>query len=338
MPTCFLRLLDINLNELRKTDLKPEESSMKRREFIKNAGVAITGATLLGSLPRLVEISSAEETAKKQALVSVAKNGTPEQLVNKALESLGGIKKFVSKQDIVVLKPNIAWDRTVEQAANTHPEVVTTLAKMCLEAGAKKVHIFDRSCNNNLRCYANSGVEAAIKELDNPDVVLSHVDDRKFKDIELKDGLALSSWKIYQPALECDVFINVPIAKHHQLTKLTLGMKNYLGIAGGVRAMLHVHINRKLCDLVKMRPSHLTIIDATRILLAHGPTGGNLDDVKKTETVIASADIVAADSVATSLFKQKWDDIGYVKLGNRHEIGIGDPKQIKTQIVDLKTS
>jgi uncharacterized protein (DUF362 family) len=176
----------------------------------------------------------------------------------------------------------------------------------CLAAGAKKVKVFDNTCNDSRRCYVNSGIEGALKGMKG--VECKQIEMERFKKVVL-NGQFLKEWELYDEAISANVYINVPVAKHHGLSKLTLGLKNIMGIMGGNRGYLHRNLDVALADVNAHFKSHLTIIDATRILTAHGPQGGNIADVKVLNKVIASIDTVAADAVATTLFGMKPADI-----------------------------
>jgi uncharacterized protein (DUF362 family) len=226
----------------------------------------------------------------------------------------------------VVVKPNIGWDRSVEQGANTHPVVVRTVVEECLKAGAKRVKVFDRTCNDERRCYANSGIEPALRGMKNVEV--KHLEKERFKKVTL-NGRALKEWELYGEALSADVYINVPVAKHHGLTGLTLGMKNVMGIMGGNRGVIHRNIDLALADINAVFRPHLTIIDATRILTAHGPGGGDLRDVRVLNKVIASTDIVAADAYATTIFGKRPEEIAVTVAAHRRGLGEMDLKRIR---------
>ena len=230
----------------------------------------------------------------------------------------------------MVVKPNMGWDRRPEQAATTHPVVVRAIVEECLKAGAKKVKVFDNTCNDMRRTYENSGIPAALKDLRNVDV--RYMEEERYKKVSLK-GAFLKEWELYGDALSADVFINVPIAKHHSLTVLTLALKNMMGIMGGDRGFIHRQIEDALADLNSTVKSHLVVIDATRILTAHGPTGGSLKDVKVLNKVIASTDIVAADAYATGLFGLKPQDVPITVTAARR--GLGEINLEKVRIVKV---
>ena len=289
---------------------------MRRRDFIKSSlGL---GAAL--SLSSFVPLKSFGEKLQRVTTpdLAVVKDGAPEYMVRKAVELLGGMKNFVSKGDIVVVKPNIGWDRRPEQAANTNPDVVSEVIKMCYEAGAKKVKVFDRSCNTAQRCYESSGIKKAATKAG---AEVSYVIDAAFKEAKFPQGIYLKSWAVYTPAMECDVLINIPIAKHHGLSRLTLGMKNLMGILGGDRGNIHQNIDEKLADLTNYIRPKLTILDAYRILTNNGPTGGNPKDVKLTKTIIAGKYIVSVDAYGTTLFDLKPVDLPCIVLGNKFGLG-----------------
>jgi len=290
---------------------------------------ALTGAGL--SMPRgFARVAEAVEPSPMPDLV-VAHGASPEKLVKAALDALGGIKKFISRGDIVVIKPNIAWDRTPEQAGTTNPEVVAAVVKLCFEAGARKVKVFDRTVNDPRRCYVQSGIAPAVTALG---AEADYVDDRKFRDMAI-NGQALKSWPLYTDIFDADKVINIPIAKHHGLAKITMSMKNWMGVMGGSRRQIHQKLDESLVDLsIKIKPT-LTVLDAVRILTANGPQGGSLADVKKLDTVIVGVDQVAIDSYGATLFGMTGRDLGYVTLGHKRGLGQMDLTKIKIKKIDV---
>jgi uncharacterized protein (DUF362 family) len=200
--------------------------------------------------------------------------------------------------------------------------------KQALDAGARQVLVFDRSCDDPRRCYRNSGILAAVESLNDPRATCPHVEDRHFIPVKIRNGKAVQEWNLHRHAIEADCYINVPVAKHHSLAKLTLGLKNVMGVCGGDRGQIHQSIGQKLADLATVIRPKLTIIDATRILLRNGPQGGNIADVKVMDTVIASADPVAADAYATTLFGMKPADISAIVAAHRGGLGEMDLAKI----------
>ena len=292
---------------------------MNRRTFLKATGAA----TLLA--PVLIKEALA---AKEMPLVAVAEGTDYPAITRKAINALGGMKRFVKAGDVVVVKPNMGWDRSTELAANTHPQVVRAVVEECLAAGAKKVKVFDNTCNDARRCYVNSGIESALKGMKN--VECKQIEAERFKKITL-NGQFLKEWELYDEALSANVYINVPVAKHHGLSKLTLGLKNVMGIMGGNRGFTHRNLDTAVTDVNAHVKTHLTIIDATRILTAHGPQGGNIADVKVLNKVIASTDTVAADAFATTLFGMKPADIPITVAAYKR--GLGEMNLDKIRVV-----
>ena len=251
----------------------------------------------------------------------VVQNGEPRALVQKALEDLGGMRRFVSRQDVVVLKPNIAWDRTPEQAANTNPEVVAEVVRQCWQAGAKRVIVTDVSCNEPRRCFQRSGIQAAA-HAEGAEVILPNPD--MYREVEM-GGVALTTWPVFTPFLEADKVINLPIAKHHGLTGATLGMKNWYGILGGERNRLHQQIHQSLVDLANFMLPTLTVMDCYRVLLRNGPTGGNLEDVALRKTLVAGTDPVAIDAyVAKAYWNLDPEHMPYLHMAQARGLGTVD--------------
>jgi uncharacterized protein (DUF362 family) len=248
--------------------------------------------------------------------------------VRQALADLGGIGRFISRKDVVVLKPNIAWDRTPEQAANTNPDLVAEVVRQCWQAGAKRVIVTDVSCNEANRCFHRSGIQAAAQAA-GAEVVLPDPD--RFREVEL-GGVVLKSWPVFTPFLEADKIINLPIAKHHALTGATLGMKNWYGILGGERNRLHQQIHQSLVDLASFMLPTLTLIDCYRVLLRNGPTGGNLEDVATKKTLVAGTDPVAIDAyVAKAYWNLEPEQMPYLTMAAARGLGTVDFASLKVK-------
>jgi uncharacterized protein (DUF362 family) len=294
--------------------------AVNRRNFLKIITTSAVTMGLSGGMAHLL--------ADEPPVLSLAEGSDYGAITKNALNALGGIQKFVKPGNVVVVKPNLGWDRKPEYAANTHPLVVKAIAEECLKAGAKKVKIFDNPCNDARRCYENSGVSAILKGVKS--VELKYMEDERYKNTKL-NGVFLKEWELYDEALSADVFINVPVAKHHGLTRVSLGLKNIMGIMGGNRGYIHRGIEDALVDVNKVVKSHLTIIDATRILLNHGPQGGNLKDVKVLNRVIACRDIVAADAYATTFFGLNPQDVSTTVTAYKR--GMGEMNLSKVKVI-----
>ncbi|HNW33504.1 MAG TPA: DUF362 domain-containing protein [Candidatus Ozemobacteraceae bacterium] len=301
---------------------------MKRRDFLKMAAGAAAVATLGQVKFGGPALFAAGEPAIPPSVW--VEGGEPAALLKSALETYGGMGRFVSQGDIVVIKPNIGWDRAPELAANTNPDLVSEVIKACLEAGAKKVKVFDRSCNNPQRSYVSSMIEERATEAG---AEVTHVSDDGFVEHPLPNGKVLKSWPVYKEYLEANKVINVPIAKHHGMATVTLGIKNLMGVMGGSRGDLHASFQQKIVDIAMHILPTLTIIDAYRILLNHGPSGGDPADVKLTKTLVMSPCTVTADVTALPLFGHAIDDIPYLKEAiarglAKNDIAALQPKKI----------
>jgi uncharacterized protein (DUF362 family) len=277
-----------------------------------HAGVAGPGA---GALTRDYRLRGGPPELPQ---LVVARNATdPAVLVQKALDALGGMKRYVSRGDIVVVKPNIGWDRTPIHAANTNPAVVAAVVRLAYEAGAKKVVVTDASCNEPNRCFQRSGIWKAAYDM-GAEVVLPAA--HRFRGMRLK-GEVLDDWPVFTPLVNADKVINVPVAKHHNLAKYTGAMKNWYGALGGRRNRLHQNIDVSIADLAHFMQPTLTVLDATRVLLRNGPQGGNVADAKDMHTVIATADQVAADAYGCRLIGRSAEEIPYLKMGQDRGLG-----------------
>ena len=290
---------------------------MKRREFIKDLAL---GSLLFKFQPDLF--------AQSQRFPDLAwiQGESPAQITKEAISSLGGIQRFISKGDVVIVKPNIGWDRTPKQAACTNPQVVKTLVELSLGAGAKEVKVIDNPCNPAQRTYARSGISAAAKEAGGK---VLFPNPHKLKKISL-NGKWLKEWEVYTDFVEADKIINVPIAKTHSLSRLTMGMKNWLGALGGNRNQLHQKLDQVMIDLAAFFKPCLTVMDGYRILIRNGPQGGRLSDVELFKTVVAGVDYVAVDAAGATFFDIQPQDLPYLQIA--HQMGVGEINLEKLKI------
>lgn len=300
------------------------EEDYSRRDFIKKAGVLGLGAI---SLPLI----NTENLFAATSTISVVKGHSEAKMVQKAIDLLGGMKKFVKRGDVVMIKPNIGWDRTYRQAANTNPFVLKKVIQMCYDAGAKKVKVTDNPCQSASITFLRSGIKRACKQAG---AELIYPSGSRFKTMNI-GGRAIKRWPVYKDIIEADKLINIPIAKHHSLSRLTLGMKNFYGAVGGYRGRLHQNIHSGIVDLAHFFKPDLTIIDAVRILVRNGPTGGSYRDVKKTNTIIAGKDFVACDAYATTLFGLNPNNVGYVRIAGKYKLGQSNLSRINKLVANV---
>jgi uncharacterized protein (DUF362 family) len=264
--------------------------------------------------------------------ITVVQNGEPCDLVGEALKNMGGMNRFIRHGDVVVVKPNIAWDRTPEQAANTNPDLVAEVVKQCWQAGAKRVIVTDVSCNEPRRCFQRSGIMAAARA-EGAEVLLPTPDN--YREVDM-GGVVLKTWPVFAPFLDADKVINLPIAKHHELTGATLGMKNWYGILGGERNRLHQQIHQSLVDLASFMLPTLTLMDCYRVLLRNGPTGGNLEDVAVKKTLVGGTDPVAIDAyVAKAYWNLDPEHLPYLAMAAARGLGTADFASLDVKVSQL---
>ena len=253
------------------------------------------------------------------------------ELTRKTFEAGGGISKFISKGDVVVVKPNISWARRPEMAASTNPTVMEAVVELCQEAGARKVRIADNTIHDVRRCFALTGAGMVAK---NTGADLIYPRSSLMRRMKLQ-GNRLEVWPVFVPLVEADKVINLPVAKHHSLSTLTLGMKNWIGAVGGRRNKLHQDIHMTIVDLAQFFKPTLTLIDGIRIMTRNGPSGGSTSDVVQKNTLILSDDQVAADARAARLFGRNPEQIGFIKLGQKWGLGTYDFQKLARKKVAL---
>lgn len=290
---------------------------MDRRDFIKDMAL---GSLLLKLAPGLIAQNPGQPD------LAFVQGNSPAAITKEAIALLGGLNRFVAKGDVVMVKPNIGWDRTPEMAACTNPEIIKTLVEMSLAAGAKKVVVMDNTTNQAQRCYIRSGIQEAAKAA-GADVPF--VNPRRVKKMAIK-GEWLKEWEVIQDFVEADKIINVPIVKHHSLCRATLGMKNWLGAIGGSRNQLHQKLDQAMIDLAAFFKPTLTVLDAYRILVRNGPQGGRPSDTKLMKTVVAGVDYVAVDAMGASFLEIPPQELLYLRLGK--EKGLGEFQLEKLRI------
>ncbi|MHB0858867.1 MAG: DUF362 domain-containing protein [Anaerolineae bacterium] len=291
------------------------------------AGIAAATAT-----EERVPTTAPSPTPAEAAYLAVVRGDDPEAITLRALAAIGGIERFVRSGYDVIVKPNICnANHGPEFASTTNPQVVATLVRLCLGAGAKRVRVMDNPfAGTAQQAYARSGIEEAVNAAGGEMEVMARMG---FVDTPIPDGRDIQSWPIYTPVLEADLVINVPIVKHHNLARLTLGGKNLMGVIEE-RGQIHRNLGPRIADIASLVRPQLTVVDAVRMLMANGPTGGNLDDVKLTNTVIASHDLVAADTYATTLFGLQPTDISYIQAASDAGLGSMDLAGLKIAELD----
>ncbi len=291
---------------------------MKRRDFLDKgikAGL-LTGAALsMGPYNRLFG-QSPDAPIDLVAL----RGGMPNTMFDQGIAALGGMQQFVKKGQKVVIKPNIGWDKAPEFGANTNPLLVKRIVEHCLTAGAKEVYIFDHTCHEWTKCYANSGIEKAGKEAGAK--IVPGNNESYYQLVENDSGKKLKQTKVHELLLEADVFINVPTLKHHSSTRVSLAMKNLMGAVWD-RGFYHKNdLHQCIADFLYFRKPDLNVIDAYNAMTQNGPVGVSTDDVVNLKAQIISTDIVAADAASVKFLNREPADIGHITAA--HEMGFGN--------------
>jgi uncharacterized protein (DUF362 family) len=259
--------------------------------------------------------------------MAIARGADAAANVRRAVAAVGGMERFVKRGDRVVIKPNIGWNRLPEQAANSNPDVVAEVVKLVAAAGAAKIWVTDVSVNTAEQCFARSGIEKAARAAG---ATVVHPDTTAFREVDVS-GKLLHTADVLFPFVEADKVINVPVVKQHGLSGATMAMKNWYGVLGGQRVKLHQNIHLSIVDLAAMVKPTLTIMDATRILLANGPTGGSLADVKQMDTIAVSTDEVALDAFGAGLLGLSPADVGFIVEGTKAGLGNMNWRSLKTE-------
>jgi uncharacterized protein (DUF362 family) len=317
-------------------------SEMDRRAALR---VGLTTAMAVGSVAMGLGLAARGAKAKDRTLPTIkdhrmakpdgandmviVRGPDPAANVRRAVEALGGMSRFIKKGEKVVIKPNIGWNRLPTQAANSNPDVVAEVVRLVVAAGAGTVWLTDVSVNTPEQCFVRSGIEDAAKKAG---AKVVRPDTSAFREVKVS-GRLLQTAEVLYPFVEADRVINIPIVKQHSLSGATMSLKNWYGVLGGQRVKLHQNIHTSIVDLAAMIKPTLTIMDATRILLANGPTGGSLADVKQMDTVAAGTDEVALDAFGATLLGLDPNNVGFVIEGMK--AGLGTPHWQNLKTVEL---
>jgi len=308
---------------------------MDRREFIKKSlatGIVAGSAITFGNYSHLFAYPYKSLFDKPFDLVAI-KGGEPDVMFDKGIQSFGGMKTFINKGQTVVVKPNIGWDVNPERAGNTNPILIKRIIQSCFEAGAKYVYVFDHTCDNWKRCYSNSGIESAVKDAGGK--VVSGDSEGYYQQVTVKNGKKLTDVKVHELILESDVFINVPILKHHSSADVTISMKNLMGIVWDRGYWHRTNLHQCIADFATYRKPDLNIVDAYLVMKRNGPRGISKDDVLTLKSQIISSDIVAADAAAAKLFNSNPGDIDYIRIANEMKIGNMNLDQLNINRIKL---
>lgn len=301
---------------------------MKRRDFLLTTAMTSVASMLRFDKLKAALKSNTISVSSTPDLVAVM-GGEPAVMLDRALAKFGGIKTFVKKGQVVVLKPNIGWDKTPDLAADTNPELVAAMVKQCYAAGAKRVEVFDHTCNQWDRCYVNSGIKNAVESAGG--IMVPANDESFYRTVSIPNGIKLKQAAIHRSLLDCDVWFNMPILKNHGGAKMTISMKNYMGIVWDREYFHRTDLQQCIADVCTFhkRPA-LNIVDAYRIMFKNGPQGKSVADTALLKTLIVSPDIVAADAASVKFFSQ----VKQMNINEVSHIGMGQALHLGTEDLD----
>lgn len=293
---------------------------MKRRDFLRSSvgGSLAAGAALnLGGYEKLWKHAPARA---KYDMVAVM-GGNPDAMFDLGIQEIGGMGAFVKKGQKVLVKPNIGWDVIPELAANTNPALVKRIIEHCFSAGAKEVYVFDHTCDNWVNCYKNSGIEKMAKDAGAK--VVPANSENYYQEISIPGGVKLQKAKVHEILLETDVFINVPVLKDHNSTRMTASLKNTMGLVWDRGYWHSNNLDQCVADyaLYEKKPS-LNVIDCYNVMVKNGPQGVSKDDLVMMKSQIITPDWVAGDAAAARMLNVPADMIGYLPIA--HKMGIGN--------------
>ena len=292
---------------------------MDRRDFLRTAigGGIAAGSTL--AFPKVNQLWAAPGEASGNYDLVAVRGGEPDLMFDKAIASLGGMQTFVPRGSRVLVKPNIGWDVPPERAGNTHPGLVGHIVALCLASGAREVQVFDHTCDNWRRCYRNSGIEGAVTAAGGK--MVSGDSEGYYKAVAVPRGLRLKEAKVHQALLNADVFINVPVLKHHSSSMVTIGMKNLMGVVWDRWYWHRNDLHQCIADFASFRRPDLTVVDAYNVMKRNGPRGVSPSDVVAMKAQVVWTDPVAADAVGAKLFGEEPADIRHIVIASRLNLG-----------------
>jgi len=325
------------------------DKNLERREFLirtAKAGVAIAAAGAASYLlydkkgpaqntesEKIVTLPNFSVPHVQGQSLSIVKGSDRAKTAAKAIELLGGIERFIKPGDTVAIKPNIAFASPPMLGATTNPDLVAEVVKLCYKAGAKKVIVTDNPINEPAGCFAISGIGKAVANVGG-EIILPK--SSYFKNTTLPGGTLIKDWPIlYEPFRKANKLIGIAPVKNHHRSGASMAMKNWYGLLGGRRNIFHQDINTIIAELAMLIKPTLVILDGTEVMVTNGPTGGSLSDLKRTNTLIAGCDMVAADSFACGLLDIKVSDLPYLAKAAAAGAGTTDYQSLKPILAEL---
>ncbi len=306
-----------------------------RREFLKE-GLALASALVAAGTVDV--IAPMVSQAAQSPDLAVARGSDPGKLARAAVDALGGMSKFVSPGNRVVVKPNMSFARTPDQAANTHPEVVREVCRMCVEAGASRVSVLDYVLHEPKDCLSMSKIPELCGSIDKT-VVSAIQGKRRFREVKVPQGQSVKSMEVSVDVLDADVLIAVPVGKSHGASGVSLSMKGMMGLIYDRHSFHGRHdLHTAIADMVTVLKPKLVVVDGTRIMSDGGPGGPGR--VIRMNLVIASTDMVAADAQMVAL--GEWygrpfrpDQVRHIKIAGERGLGQMDLKRVNIKEVQV---
>ncbi|HBL18091.1 MAG: hypothetical protein A2X36_11235 [Elusimicrobia bacterium GWA2_69_24] len=300
---------------------------MNRRGFFRLL-LASGSAALLDGLPgRRSWAKPPPGPAALPDLVAV-KDGSPVQMFEAGIEALGGMKRFVKKGTLVLVKPNIGWDKTPIEGADTNPDLVGRVVRAAYDAGAREVAVCDHSVETEKSCYERSGIEKAVR--DNQGVMHTASRRSDYRKVPVPGGKVLKEVEVHRLYLDSDVVINVPILKSHGGGRMTASLKNLMGVVWD-RSYWHRHgLHQAIAEFPLVRKPDLNVVDAYIVMMENGPRGVSSEDLLLKRMQVLSPDPVLADTACARMLDMKPEDVSYLPLAQA--LGLGSMDLAKRSI------
>lgn len=307
---------------------------MNRRDFIKKSFFAAAAAGYaVDVFGNITSPNNPELFAGSSADLVAVKGGEPDVMFDRGIKEFGGLKNFIKKGQTVVVKPNIGWDVPPERAANTNPKLVRRIIEHCYNAGAKQVYVFDNTCDNWTRCYSNSGIERAVKDAGGK--IVSGAQESYYQKVTLPKAKKLKHTQIHELIMDSDVFINVPVLKHHAAGRLTISMKNMMGVVWDRGYWHQQDLHQCIADFAAYKKPTLNIVDAYNVMTKHGPRGVSKGDLVTMKSLIISTDMVAADAASAKLYGIEPKDVNYIEMAADAKAGRMDLNKLNIKRIKI---
>lgn len=312
---------------------------MKRRDFISKVGTAAAAIPFANTV-----FANASKDVANPDLIAIH-GGTAADMFERGIAEMGGMERFVKKGQTVVLKPNIGWDRPEEYGANTDAQLIGRVTKACYDAGAKKVFCYDHTCGNDWdNRYKISGIRQAVESAGG-EMVPGNTKEM-YVEQSIPRGVSLKKALVHKLSVDPDVFINIPVLKHHSGAKITCALKNYMGCIWDRPWWHKNNMPQCIADYATYQKTTLTIVDAYRVMLDFGPRGKSPDLAPIVKYQVISTDIVAADTAAIQIFASvaqrfgkgtpwKLSDIKYMEAAEKLGVGTTDLSKLKVKRISM---